>query len=149
MDKDALVPDFNPLSLRDPSLLRQAALIGGDWVQADDGRTIQVTDPSTDATIGQVPAMGAAETKRAIAAAAIAMKDWRRLTASERAVPLRRLYELMMEHRDDLATIMTAEQGKPLPEAVGEIRYAASFLEWYGGEGKRVWGCVIPTNIRW
>jgi len=148
MDKDALVPDFNPLSLRDPSLLRQAALIGGDWVQADDGRTIQVTDPSTDATIGQVPAMGAAETKRAIAAAAIAMKDWRRLTASERAVPLRRLYELMMEHRDDLATIMTAEQGKPLPEAVGEIRYAASFLEWYAEEGKRVYGDVIPTNNR-
>jgi succinate-semialdehyde dehydrogenase/glutarate-semialdehyde dehydrogenase len=140
------VLDPNPLNLSDPTLFVQAALIDGEWVQADGGGTIAVTDPSTGATIGHVPDLGRAETKRAIDAAAAAMKGWSRLTAAERAAPLRKLYELMLDHRDDLAKIMTAEQGKPIAESTGEIRYAASFIEWFAEEGKRVYGDVIPTN---
>ncbi len=138
--------DPNPLGLADPDLFRQAGLIDGEWLQADGGGTIAVTDPSTGETIGHVPNMGTAETKRAIAAADAAFKGWRALTAGERAKPLRKLFELMIAHQDDLAKIMTAEQGKPLAEAKGEIVYAASFIEWFAEEGKRVYGDVIPPN---
>ena len=138
--------DPNPLGLADPDLFRQACLIDGEWLQADGGGTIAVTDPSTGETIGHVPNMGAAETRRAIESADRAFKVWRALTAGERAKPLRKLFELMIEHQDDLAKIMTAEQGKPLAEAKGEIVYAASFIEWFAEEGKRVYGDVIPTN---
>ncbi|MBT2186023.1 NAD-dependent succinate-semialdehyde dehydrogenase [Sphingobium sp. H33] len=134
------------MKLDDPSLFREAALIGGEWIQADDGSTETVTNPATGEIIGRVPALGAAETSRAIASAEKAFKAWSALTAAERAKPLRRLFELMLENRSDLAKILTAEQGKPLTEAAGEINYAASFLEWYAEEGKRVYGDVIPTN---
>ncbi|EGI54756.1 succinate-semialdehyde dehydrogenase family protein [Sphingomonas sp. S17] len=134
------------LTLTDPDLFRQAALIGGEWVEADGGGTFAVTNPATGETIGHVPNLGAAETERAIAAAAAAFPAWSRLTAAERAVPLRRLFELMLAHIDDLAAIMTAEQGKPLADAKGEIRYAAGFIEWFAEEGKRIYGDVIPPN---
>jgi succinate-semialdehyde dehydrogenase/glutarate-semialdehyde dehydrogenase len=136
----------NPLSLSDPSLFRERALIDGQWIDADSGATIPVSDPATGQTIGHIPDMGEAETERAIAASARAFIAWRRLTAGERAAILRRLHGLMIENIDDLALIMTAEQGKPLAESRGEIRYAASFIEWFAEEGKRIYGDVIPAD---
>ena len=134
------------MKLNDASLLRQEAFIGGDWIAADSGGTITVTDPANGEALGGVPNMGGAEATRAIEAAEKAFPDWRAKTARERAVIIRRWYELMIENADDLALIMTREQGKPLAEARGEIIYAASFLEWFAEEGKRVYGDVIPTN---
>ena len=134
------------LPLKDPELFRQANCINGQWVQADSGKTIEVRNPSTGAVVGRVPAMGAAETRRAIEAAHAAQKGWRAMLAKDRAVILRKLFELMLANTDDLAAIMTAEQGKPLAESKGEIAYAASFLEWFAEEGKRVYGDTIPTN---
>jgi succinate-semialdehyde dehydrogenase/glutarate-semialdehyde dehydrogenase len=119
------------LNLKDPSLLRDTCLIDGKWVAADGGGTITVTNPATGAVIGTVPNMGAAETRRAIAAADAAWPAWRAKTAKERAGVLRCWYELLMANQDDLATILTAEQGKPVTEARGEIAYAASFFEWF------------------
>jgi succinate-semialdehyde dehydrogenase/glutarate-semialdehyde dehydrogenase len=136
-----------PLPLRDPDLLRQANLIGGAWVQADSGRTLEVRNPANGELVGSVPAMGAAETRRAIEAAAAALAAWRGLTAKARQKPLRRLFDLMMEHQDDLAAIMTAEQGKPLAESRGEIAYAASFIEFFAEEGKRIYGDTIPQHL--
>jgi len=136
----------NPLGLTDPTLLRQQCLIDGAWIGADEAGSIAVTDPATGAVIGYVPDCGRAETARAIAAAERAFKGWSRLVASERARILRRLFGLMIENREDLALIMTAEQGKPLAEARGEIGYAASFIEWFAEEAKRVYGDVIPPN---
>ena len=133
-----------PLPLRDPSLFRQACAVDGKWIEADSGKTIEVRNPATGALIGNVPALGAAETRRAIEAANRALPAWRKLLAKERAAILRRLYELMIENTDDLAMIMTAEQGKPLSESKGEIAYAASFIEWFAEEGKRVYGDTIP-----
>ncbi|HTR17734.1 MAG TPA: NADP-dependent succinate-semialdehyde dehydrogenase [Acetobacteraceae bacterium] len=138
---------LNPTSalpLKDPDLLRQANLIDGQWVQADSGRTAPVRNPANGEVIGAVPQVGVAETRRAIEAAQRAQKAWRRLTAKERQKPLRRLFDLMLENQEDLAVIMTAEQGKPLPEARGEIAYAASFIEFFAEEGKRVYGDTIP-----
>ncbi|HLI29965.1 MAG TPA: aldehyde dehydrogenase family protein, partial [Terriglobia bacterium] len=135
-----------PLPLKDPSLFRQANYVGGKWIQADSGRTLTVVNPATGEALGEVPALGAAETRRAIEAAYAAQPAWRALTAKERAAILRRLYELMMANQEDLAVIMTAEQGKPLAESRGEIAYAASFVEWFAEEGKRVYGDVIPQN---
>lgn len=134
------------LPLKDPDLFRQANYIDGQWVQADSGRTLAVRNPSTGEVIGQVPAMSAAETRRAIEAAHAALPAWRAMLAKERAAILRRLYDLMMANADDLAAIMTAEQGKPLTESKGEIAYAASFIEWFAEEGKRVYGDTIPQN---
>jgi succinate-semialdehyde dehydrogenase/glutarate-semialdehyde dehydrogenase len=134
------------MKLTDASLLRQDAFIGGDWVAADSGETIAVTDPASGEVLGTVPNMGGAETRRAIEAAEVAFLDWRAKTAKERAVIIRRWYELLIENADDLALIMTHEQGKPLAEATGEIIYAASFLEWFAEEGKRVYGDVIPPH---
>jgi len=136
-----------PLKLADPDLLRQANLIDGEWVQADSGRNVPVRNPANGELIGEVPAAGAAETRRAIAAAATAQKAWRKLTAKERQKPLRRLFDLMMANQEDLATIMTAEQGKPIAEARGEIAYAASFIEFFAEEAKRVYGDTIPQHL--
>jgi succinate-semialdehyde dehydrogenase/glutarate-semialdehyde dehydrogenase len=131
--------------LKDSTLLRDKCPVGGEWVAAMDGRTITVTNPSTGRPIAQVPNMGAAETANAITVAHSALADWSSRTAKDRAVILRRWFELMMANQDDLATIMTAEQGKPLAESRGEIAYAASFIEWFAEEGKRVYGDTIPT----
>ena len=135
------------LPLKDASLLRQANLLDGAWVQADGGETIAVTNPANGAVIGHVPSMGAAETRRAIEAAGRAQKGWRGTLARERAAILRRLFNLMLENQEDLAIIMTAEQGKPLTESRGEIAYAASFIEWFAEEAKRIYGDVIPENM--
>ena len=134
-----------PIALRDPSLFRQACLIGGTWMEAADGAVLTVRNPSNGAVIGTVPALGAAETRQAIEAAGAAFPAWRKLLAKERAAILRRLFTLMIENTDDLAAIMTAEQGKPLAESRGEIAYAASFIEWFAEEGKRVYGDIIPA----
>ena len=117
------------LNLKDPLLLKQLCYLNGQWLQADSGQTIKVTNPATNEVIGTIPKMGTMETRRAIEAANSALHSWRAKTAKERAVILRRWFELMMEHQEDLAIIMTAEQGKPLAESRGEISYAASFIE--------------------
>src|SRR5882724_5462213 len=135
-------------SLSNPFLFRQKAFIGGRWCDADDGGVIPVVNPATENSIGTVPRMGAGETRRAIQAAGEALPEWRAKTAKERAVILRRWFDLMMENQDDLARLMTLEQGKPLAESRGEIAYAASFIEWFGEEGKRIYGDVIPSHGR-
>jgi succinate-semialdehyde dehydrogenase/glutarate-semialdehyde dehydrogenase len=134
------------MKLRDPDLLHTRAFIGGKWLDAASGATIQVINPATREPIGTVPEMGADETRRAIEAAAQAQPAWAAQTARERALILRRWFELMMANQEDLATLMTAEQGKPLAEAKGEIAYAASFIEWFAEEGKRLYGDVIPGH---
>ncbi|MBR0567557.1 NADP-dependent succinate-semialdehyde dehydrogenase [Azoarcus sp. L1K30] len=134
------------LTLKDPSLLRSSCYIDGEWVAADTGATITVTNPATGETVGTVPKMGQAETRRAIEAANAAWPAWRSLTAGARSKILRRWFELMLEHQDDLAVLMTSEQGKSLTEAKGEIGYAASFIEWFAEEGKRIYGDVIPAH---
>jgi len=130
---------------KDAALLRHEAYIDGEWRHADDHATLEVRDPSNGESLGQVPRMGAAETRRAIEAANAAWPAWRAKTAKERAAIMRRWYDLMMEHADDLALILTTEQGKPLAEAKGEIGYAASFIEWFAEEGKRVAGDTLAT----
>ena len=132
------------MSLNNPELMRHQAFINGEWLVADNEATITVSNPSTGATIGQVPRMGKAETRRAIEAAEHALPAWRELSAKARANALRRWYDLIIENQHDLAHIMTLEQGKPLPEALGEIVFAASYIEWYAEEGKRVYGDIIP-----
>ncbi len=138
----------SPLPLKDPSLFRQANYIDGKWIEADSGKTIVVRNPATGEAIGEVPALGTAETRRAIEAAHRAQPAWRAATAKERSVILRRLNDLMLANAEDLAVIMTAEQGKPLAESRGEIAYAASFLKWFAEEAKRVYGDTIPQNVR-
>ncbi len=138
----------SPLPLKDPSLFRQANYIDGKWVEADSGKGVPVRNPATGEVIGEVPAMGAAETRRAIEAANRALPGWRAMLAKERAAILRKLYDLMLANAEDLAVIMTAEQGKPLTESRGEITYAASFIEWFAEEGKRVYGDTIPQNAK-
>ena len=133
------------LTLARPELLRGANLIAGRWVEAD-ASGIAVTNPATGETIAHVPRLGRAEAAEAIAAAAAAMPAWAALTAKARSVVLRRWFDLMMAHQEDLAKIMTAEQGKPLGESKGEIAYAASFIEWFAEEGKRAYGDVIPPH---
>jgi len=134
------------VQLNDPSLFREQAYVDGVWADADSGQTITVTNPATGAVIGSVPRMGTAETRRAIEAADRALPAWRVLTAKDRAIRLRRWFELMMENQEDLAQLMTLEQGKPLIESRGEIAYAASFIEWFAEEGKRVYGDIIPGH---
>ncbi|MDQ0137685.1 succinate-semialdehyde dehydrogenase/glutarate-semialdehyde dehydrogenase [Neorhizobium galegae] len=134
------------MQLRDPSLFRQAAFVAGKWIDADPGRSIAVTNPATGDVVGYVPALGTAETAEAIAAAEIARKEWSSRTAKERCVVLRQWYDLMMVNQDDLGRILTLEQGKPLPEAKGEIAYGASFIEWFAEEGRRIYGDVIPGH---
>ena len=130
-----------------PSLFRQTAWLGGQWVGADSGATFNVRNPSSGETIAQVPMMGRAETERAIAAAASAQKEWRVLAAKERSALLKKWFALIMQHQEDLAHILTAEQGKPLAEARGEIAYGASFIEWFAEEAKRVYGETIPSPL--
>jgi succinate-semialdehyde dehydrogenase/glutarate-semialdehyde dehydrogenase len=134
------------LTLKDPSLLKQLCYLNGQWLAADSGAVIDVTNPATGEILGTVPRMGAEETRRAIAAADGALPAWRAKTAKERSAILRRWFELMMANQEDLAVIMTAEQGKPLAESRGEIAYAASFIEWFAEEGKRVYGETIPGH---
>ncbi len=134
------------LGLQRPDLLRGAGLIDGQWVAADDGATFAVNDPATGRHLADVPRMGRAETERAIAGAAAALPAWRARTAPDRARVLRRWAELMLAHQDDLGRLMTLEQGKPLAEARGEIAYAASFIEWFAEEAKRVDGEVLQPQ---
>ena len=134
------------MQLNDPTLFRQQALINGRWRDASSKETLAVTNPANGQQLGSVPKMGGAETREAMDAAAGALPAWRALTAKERSAILRRWFELMMEHQDDLARLMTLEQGKPLAEAKGEISYAASFIEWFAEEGKRIYGDTIPGH---
>jgi succinate-semialdehyde dehydrogenase/glutarate-semialdehyde dehydrogenase len=134
------------LKLKDPKLLRNQCYIDGQWVDAEGGKTLAVTNPATGELLGTVPSMGAAETRRAIEAANAAWPAWRSKTAKERSTILRKWADLMMANQEDLAIIMTAEQGKPLVESRGEIAYAASFIEWFAEEGRRVYGDTIPGH---
>ncbi|HIH3400366.1 TPA: aldehyde dehydrogenase family protein [Escherichia coli] len=134
------------MKLNDSKLFRQQALINGEWLDANNGEVIDVTNPANGDKLGSVPKMGADETRAAIDAANRALPAWRALTAKERANILRNWFNLLMEHQDDLARLMTLEQGKPLAEAKGEISYAASFIEWFAEEGKRIYGDTIPGH---
>ncbi|MBI6815978.1 NADP-dependent succinate-semialdehyde dehydrogenase [Pseudomonas syringae] len=134
------------MQLKDSTLFRQQAYINGQWLDADGGQSIKVNNPANNEILGTVPKMGAAEMRRAIEAADKALPAWRALTAKERGNKLRRWFELMIENQDDLGLLMTLEQGKPLAEAKGEITYAASFIEWFAEEAKRVYGDVIPGH---
>ncbi len=135
------------IPLKDEYLLRQRCYIGGAWTDADDGKTIPVTNPATGETLGTVPRMGGAEARRAVEAANAAWPAWRKKTAKERSVILRRWFDLVMANQEDLAVLMTAEQGKPLAESRGEIAYAGSFIEWFAEEGKRIYGDTIPQHV--
>ena len=130
--------------LKDPSLLIERVRIGAEWTDADKGATIDVTDPATGELVGRIPDCGAVETERAIAAAQAAFPAWAALAAGERAERVMRWHDLMIAHRADLAAIMTAEQGKPLAEADGEVAYGASFLKWFAEEARRIYGETIP-----
>lgn len=141
-----MTESFPGLGLSDPGLLRRQCLINSIWVDQAQGATCEVGNPATGECLGTVPDLGADETNAAIDAAQAALPAWAKKTAKERAQILRRMYELMLQHQDDLARILTAEQGKPLAEAKGEIAYSASFLEWFGEEAKRMYGDVIPGH---
>jgi succinate-semialdehyde dehydrogenase/glutarate-semialdehyde dehydrogenase len=134
------------VQLKDMSLFRQQCYINGQWVDADDKSTLPVYNPADGSLVGTVPKMGVAETKRAIETAHEAFKLWRARTAKERAAMLRKWFDLMVANTEDLATLMTLEQGKPLAESRGEIAYGASFIEWFAEEAKRVYGDVIPAQ---
>ena len=134
------------MQLTDPTLLRSQCYVGGRWLDAPAGRTLAVTNPATGATLGTVPQLDGAATRAAISAAAAAFPAWAAQTAKQRAVILRRWFDLMMANQQDLATLMTAEQGKPLAEAMGEIAYAAAYIEWFSEEARRVYGEVIPGH---
>ncbi|MAT95304.1 MAG: succinate-semialdehyde dehydrogenase (NADP(+)) [Halioglobus sp.] len=134
------------LTLTDPSLLRNQLYIDGAWVDADNGATMAVSNPATREEIVSIPNAGADETRRAIAAAERALPGWGQVVAKERAVILRRWFNLIMENQEDLAQLMTAEQGKPLAESRGEVAYGAAFVEWFAEEGRRVYGDTIPAN---
>ncbi len=136
------------LPLKDERLFRQQCFIDGQWVNATDGAALTVENPAGASALGTVPSLGAAETRRAIAAAARALESWRSMSAKERSDLLHRWAGLCLEHRDDLATIMTLEQGKPLAESKGEINYGTSFIQWFAEEARRVYGDVIPSNRR-
>jgi succinate-semialdehyde dehydrogenase/glutarate-semialdehyde dehydrogenase len=133
------------IALKDPSLFKTKAYIAGEWIQSDDETTLEVQNPATGELLGKIPRMGQQEARRAIEAANRAWPEWRKKTAKQRSIILRAWHDLMLENADDLALILTTEQGKPLAEAKGEILYAASFLEWFAEEAKRVYGDTIPT----
>ncbi len=135
------------LDLNKPELLRNQAYINGNWVDAESGETFPVTNPADGSLLVEVPDQGVAETRQAIEAAGAAWPDWQAKTAKERAAILRRWSDLMLANKDDLAAIMTAEQGKPLFESAGEVMYGASFVEWFAEEGKRIYGDVVPTHM--
>ncbi|GGG84210.1 NAD-dependent succinate-semialdehyde dehydrogenase [Salipiger pallidus] len=136
------------LKLNDPTLLKDACLVNGAWVQAASGNVTEVTNPATGAVVGTVPAMSPDEIPAVIEASRVAQLDWAQWAAAERSAVLRKWFDLMMANADDLALIMTSEQGKPLAEAKGEIGYAASFIEWFAEEAKRVYGDTIPSPKR-
>jgi succinate-semialdehyde dehydrogenase/glutarate-semialdehyde dehydrogenase len=134
------------IKLKDPALWKELGFVAGRWAPADSGLTTEIRNPADGAALGKVPNMGAAEARRAIDAAHAAMPAWAKKTAGERARIMRKWFDLMMANVDDLAVIMTAEQGKPLAESKGEIAYAASFIEWFAEEGKRIYGDIIPGH---
>lgn len=134
------------MNLTDTQLLKQSAYINGEWINADDGKTFTVTNPANGAPIAEVARVGATETRRAIDAAATALPAWRDMTAKARGALLHRWFRLMQEHREDLARLLSEEQGKPMAESRGEIDYGASFIEWFAEEGKRVYGDIIPND---
>ena len=133
------------MQLHDSALLKTQCYINGQWLNADNGAVISVINPATGNNLADVPRMGTAEAERAVAAAHAALKPWQAKSAKERSNLLRRWFELMMQHQEDLGTILTSEQGKPLAEAKGEIAYGASYLEWYSEEAKRIYGDTIPA----
>jgi succinate-semialdehyde dehydrogenase/glutarate-semialdehyde dehydrogenase len=133
------------LELKNPTLMREAALVGGRWINAD-GAGVEVTNPATGAVLGHVPKLGTTETLDAIAAAEVAQKGWAARTAKDRSYVLRRWFDLVMQNQDDLARILTAEQGKPVAEAAGEIAYGASFIEWFAEEARRAYGDITPGH---
>ena len=139
--------------LNDPNLFREKCYINGEWLDADTGQTVDVTNPATGDVLGTVPKMGANETGAAINAANDAYPDWRAKTAKERAIILRKWFDLMIENQEDLARLMTAEQGKPLKESMGEIVYAASFIEWFAEEESvstvTLFLNTHPANVLW
>ena len=135
------------LPLQDPTLLKTRAYIDGQWVDADDGATFTVSNPVNGESIAEVARVGADETRRAIEAAERAMSEWKSMPAKARAQLLRRWFDLMMTNQEDLAIIMTAEQGKVLAESRGEVAYGAAFVEWFGEEAKRVYGETIPGHM--
>jgi len=135
------------LELKNPALLREQSYINGEWVSAEDGATFPVTNPADGSLVAHVPELDVAGARAAIEAADAAWPAWRSKTAKERSAILRRWFDLMIANKDDLAAIMTAEQGKPLAESAGEIMYGASFIEWFAEEAKRVYGDVIPTHL--
>ena len=134
------------ISIADKSLFKTGAYINGQWVSSDDGSTLAVTNPANGEVIAQVASCGTAETRRAIEAAQAAQIDWRQRTIKERSAILRKWFNLMMDAQEDLAQILTAEQGKPLAEARGEIAYGASYIEWFAEEGKRIYGDIVPHS---
>ena len=134
------------MELQDPTLLRTRAYVGGEWIDADSGATFDVTDPATGDVVATVADLGVDETRRAVDLADGAQKAWAARTAKDRGAVLRRWYELFLEHKEDLALIMTCEMGKPIGESRGEVVYAANFIDWFAEEGKRAYGEVIPTH---
>jgi len=134
------------VELQDPTLLRTRAYVGGEWIDADSGATFDVTDPATGDVVATVADLGVDETRRAVDLADEAQKAWAARTAKDRGAVLRRWYELFLEHKEDLALIMTCEMGKPIGESRGEVVYAANFIDWFAEEGKRAYGEVIPTH---
>lgn len=134
------------MELQDPTLLRTQAYVGGEWIDADSGATFDVTDPATGDVVASVADLGVDETRRAVDLAEVAQKAWGARTAKDRGAVLRRWYELFLEHKEDLALIMTSEMGKPIGESRGEVVYAANFIDWFAEEGKRAYGEVIPTH---
>ncbi len=142
------IDSYSAMLLNDTSLLKTQAYINGAWAAADSGKTFSVIDPATGETLAQVADLGAAETRRAIEAANTALPQWAALTATERATMLRRWHDLMLQHTKDLALLMTSEQGKPMAESIGEVRYGATFVEWFAEEGKRAYGENIPSHGR-
>ena len=133
------------ITLAQPNLLRNQSYINGQWVPADSGKTFAVTNPANGETIADLADCGADETTRAIEAADVALTTWRRKTAKERSLILRKWHQLILDNQEDLGKIMTLEQGKPLAEAKGEILYGASFIDWFADEARRIYGDVIPT----
>nr|GMC47307.1 succinate-semialdehyde dehydrogenase, mitochondrial isoform X2 [Ipomoea batatas] len=128
-------------------MLKSQALIGGKWVDAHDGRTIKVCNPATGEVITDVPCMGKKETNDAIASASNAFHSWSKVTAAERSKCLRKWFDLLMIHKEELGQLMTLEQGKPLKEAIGEVSYGAGFIEFFAEEAKRVYGDIIPATL--
>jgi succinate-semialdehyde dehydrogenase / glutarate-semialdehyde dehydrogenase len=143
---DRPTPELSRIALKRPDLFREQGFINGVWLDADDHSAITVTNPANGRPLGTVPKMGKAETERAVSAAHAAFPAWRAKTGKERSAILRKWFELMLKHQDDLGRLMTAEQGKPLSEGKGEVAYAAGFFEWFAEEAKRIYGDVIPSH---